>query len=1285
VFEIWKRSVMNPFPAGATVVEGDLRVRCTGLNGKRVARPGSVFPIGSNTMTCKATDAFGNLTTSTFTIQVKDTTGPIITVPASATASTSGTTPIPVSYVVTAKDAVDEDRPVTCTPASGSSFAVGSTTVTCTSQDTRGNVSTAKFPVVVNRTGSATNPPLLTVPGPMTVEATGSSGAVANPVVTATKSGGGALTPTCTPALNATLALGTTTVSCSVTDAGFTVTKSFTVTVVDTKAPTITVPSPAPNVASQGMWGAAVTFTVTATDLVDGAVAPGCTPGSGSVFAQGTTLVTCSATDKAGNTGIARFNVVVQDRSPPTLTVPDLVTAEAQDVLGARVTFAVSATDAQDGVRPVDCIPASGSWFPMNETVVSCQTSDTANNVVRDTFVVRVLDTKGPIIYVPSTIAVEATEAGGAKPTFAVSAYDLVSGSRPVTCTRSIGGVSNGSAVTSGSTLFGFGETLVTCTASDLLGNASSTSFKVVVSDGLGPVLTLPGTINATADSTGSAVVTYVAPANDWGTPVPIACSPASGSRFVSGTTVVTCEAYDSIGNKATGSFNVVVSDSTAPLFSNVPGTVVAYATSTAGAPVTYTPPTAHDAADGIRPVTCTPASGATFALNKTTVTCTAKDVANNSVSTTFSVWVQYQVAGSGAGIFQAPLLANGSASIYRSKGSLDVAFALAGASLPITNMTTARLMIAPVTGGVAGTFVNAPPTSGTSNAFVYESAGKRYVMKMAIGAMAAGTYRLRADLADGTAVREVDFSILIDTVPPVFSGVPGTITAFATSTSGAPVTYTLPVATDAVDGARTVTCNRASGSTFPINKTTVTCTASDLAGNSASTTFTVWVQYQVATSGGTIFQAPLLANGSALVQRSKGSLPVAFALTGASLPIANMTTARLTIAPVTNGVAGTFVATTPASGSTGNAFAYDSVNKRYLYNMAIGALADGTFRLRADLADGTAVREIDFRTVMTFAPLTLDPGWTGGSYSTFAPASALADGIVYLRGAMSSSAGTGSGRPFQMPVGQRPSATVTLPIGLCSSVKGTLQIEADGWAYLLGGDASSMNCFVSFEGLSYPVANGPTAVTLETGWTNAGAPWRNATGTISSDIVHLSGAITTNTGSSIAITVPANMRPATDVYLPINLCSTKKGRLYITPSGQAAVYAESGSLVGCAVSLEGVTYPVAPTAANGWTCLTPANGWTAMSYSTRNTCLKNVDGVIRMAGAASTSGTNMNIFTLPAGLRPSKESYVLIDLCAGTTGRIQVSPSGNVNVQYETAMSNAQCFSSFEGAAFSL
>lgn len=49
--------------------------------------------------------------------------------------------------------------------------------------------------------------------------------------------------------------------------------------------------------------------------------------------------------------------------------------------------------------------------------------------------------------------------------------------------------------------------------------------------------------------------------------------------------------------------------------------------------------------------------------------------------------------------------------------------------------------------------------------------------------------------------------------------------------------------ARDNADPAPTVTCSRPSGSVFPIGTTTVNCTATDRAGNTAGGTFSVTVK----------------------------------------------------------------------------------------------------------------------------------------------------------------------------------------------------------------------------------------------------------------------------------------------------------------------------------------------------------------------------------------------------------------------------------------------------------
>ncbi len=104
------------------------------------------------------------------------------------------------------------------------------------------------------------------------------------------------------------------------------------------------------------------------------------------------------------------------------------------------------------------------------------------------------------------------------------------------------------------------------------------------------------------------------------------------------------------------------------------------------------------------------------------------------------------------------------------------------------------------------------------------------------------------ADCVDGMVTMDSDKTCIAnfavrDTTPPVISGTPANIVSEATSSAGAVVTYTLPTAVDAVDGAVPISCSSASGSMFPLGSTTVTCQASDKAGNKATSSFTVSVK----------------------------------------------------------------------------------------------------------------------------------------------------------------------------------------------------------------------------------------------------------------------------------------------------------------------------------------------------------------------------------------------------------------------------------------------------------
>jgi len=82
---------------------------------------------------------------------------------------------------------------------------------------------------------------------------------------------------------------------------------------------------------------------------------------------------------------------------------------------------------------------------------------------------------------------------------------------------------------------------------------------------------------------------------------------------------------------------------------------------------------------------------------------------------------------------------------------------------------------------------------------------------------------------------------VRVDTTPPTLTVPPSPLTVNATSAAGAVVTYTVS-ASDILDPAPVITCAPPSGSTLPIGTTTVTCTATDRAGNSTLKTFTVTV-----------------------------------------------------------------------------------------------------------------------------------------------------------------------------------------------------------------------------------------------------------------------------------------------------------------------------------------------------------------------------------------------------------------------------------------------------------
>lgn len=403
-----------------------------------------------------------------------DTTAPIISVPSDVTTEATGPTGAVVTFTVTANDAKDGAVPAVASPASGSVFPLGTTAVGVAASDAAGNTATAEFDVnVVDTTPPAIG--IATNVGP--IEATSASGAAVNFALPgATDLVDGTTAVSASPASGSTFALGTTSVTLSSADSrGNASSRSFQVTVADTTAPVISAPADIVAEATSAA-GASVSYSASASDLVDGSVPVSGSPASGSVFPLGSNTVALSASDSRGNNASASFSVTVVDTTAPALTVPASQTLEATGADGAAATFAASATDAV-GVTSLTTSAASGSTFPLGSTEVSVAASDAAGNISSGSFSITVVDTTAPVLTLPADQVLEATGAGGAVASFTASATDIV-------------GVTSLTTSAPSGSMFPLGTTTVTVTAQDAAGNTTSGSFTVTVRDTTAPVIT---------------------------------------------------------------------------------------------------------------------------------------------------------------------------------------------------------------------------------------------------------------------------------------------------------------------------------------------------------------------------------------------------------------------------------------------------------------------------------------------------------------------------------------------------------------------------------------------------------------------------------------------------------------------------------------------------------------------------------------------------------------------------------------------------------------------------
>ena len=193
------------------------------------------------------------------------------------------------------------------------------------------------------------------------------------------------------------LPLGSYTIRLSVHDGKGQVSRdSVEITVEDRTPPTITVP--------ERTTAEQTSLAGTPVSLPDPVVTDNCSQASVSNDAPatsplGSTLVTYTAIDAAGNVGTATTTVVVRDTTAPALAnIPAPVTVEQQSPAGTPVVLALpTATDICD-VVPVVTSDAP-AIFPLGRTTVTFTAVDASGNVAKARTRVTVLDSKPPVIH----------------------------------------------------------------------------------------------------------------------------------------------------------------------------------------------------------------------------------------------------------------------------------------------------------------------------------------------------------------------------------------------------------------------------------------------------------------------------------------------------------------------------------------------------------------------------------------------------------------------------------------------------------------------------------------------------------------------------------------------------------------------------------------------------------------------------------------------------------------------------------------------------------------------
>ncbi|GIZ10241.1 HYR domain-containing protein [Flavobacterium sp. UMI-01] len=477
-----------------------------------------------------------------------------------------------------------------------------------------------------------------------------------------------------------TFNLGTTTVTYTVSDAaGNTATTAYSVTVTDDINPTInTLANITTNVAAGSCTKSVVTTNPSRADncavtlltwsmsgaTVANSPATGINTIGTYTFNLGTTTITYTVADAAGNTATTFYTVTVNDNINPTISCPSTI---SQNVDTGSCTKTVATTNpttadncavtkltwtltgATTGTSPTSGINTLGTTsFNLGTTTVTYRVEDAAGNFATCSYTVTITDNIAPTISCPSNLS-QNVSAGTCTASVATPNPTTADNCGVTKLTWTLTGATTGTSPTTGinnlgTRTFNLGTTTVTYRIEDAAGNFNTCAYTVIVIDNINPSLT-PGLNQSANTPTGScsasvAITNAIYSDNCSVSSFTYALSGATNKAttagqigtytFNKGVTTITYTAVDNSGNTTTGTKTVTVIDNVAPTTPTLP-------TITAQCSTTITPPTTTDNCDGT--ITATTSDNTTFTSQGTfSVVWSFKDSANNETIVTQNV-----------------------------------------------------------------------------------------------------------------------------------------------------------------------------------------------------------------------------------------------------------------------------------------------------------------------------------------------------------------------------------------------------------------------------------------------------------------------------------------------------------------------------------------------------------------------------------------------------------------------------------------------------------------------